>query len=63
VIHFAALKAVGESCQKPLMYYKNNISGAMSLLTVCSVSYYHHLTRTDNDSDTDTEFYYTLVAD
>ena len=25
VIHFAGLKAVGESCQKPLLYYYNNI--------------------------------------
>ena len=32
VIHFAALKAVGESVQKPLMYYKNNISGTINLL-------------------------------
>lgn len=32
VIHFAGLKAVGESCQKPLMYYENNISGTVTLL-------------------------------
>ncbi|MDO9420298.1 MAG: UDP-glucose 4-epimerase GalE [Herminiimonas sp.] len=32
VIHFAALKAVGESVQKPLAYYANNLN---SLLTVC----------------------------
>ena len=31
VIHFAGLKAVGESCQKPLWYYHNNITG-ISLL-------------------------------
>ncbi|MEA4832363.1 UDP-glucose 4-epimerase [bioreactor metagenome] len=31
VIHFAAYKAVGESCQKPLMYYENNIAGTLSL--------------------------------
>ncbi len=31
VIHFAGLKAVGESCQKPLMYYENNISGTVTL--------------------------------
>ena len=29
VIHFAGLKAVGESVQKPLEYYKNNISGTL----------------------------------
>lgn len=34
VIHFAALKAVGESCQIPLKYYGNNITGSISLLNV-----------------------------
>ncbi|XP_054276252.1 UDP-glucose 4-epimerase-like [Macrosteles quadrilineatus] len=34
VIHFAALKAVGESCQKPLLYYSNNITGSITLLEV-----------------------------
>ena len=34
VIHFAALKAVGESCKIPLKYYENNISGTVSLLKV-----------------------------
>lgn len=32
VIHFAALKAVGESCKRPLDYFDNNISGTVSLL-------------------------------
>ncbi len=32
VIHFAGYKAVGESCQKPLMYYRNNIDSALSVL-------------------------------
>ncbi|MGY0561504.1 UDP-glucose 4-epimerase GalE [Luteimonas sp. A277] len=32
VIHFAALKAVGESCEKPLMYFDNNIGGTIALL-------------------------------
>lgn len=32
VIHFAALKAVGESVEKPLEYYANNLGGLMSLL-------------------------------
>lgn len=32
VIHFAALKAVGESCQQPLRYFDNNIGGSLSLL-------------------------------
>lgn len=34
VIHFAGLKAVGESVQKPLEYYYNNISGTLNLLKV-----------------------------
>ena len=34
VIHFAALKAVGESVQIPLTYYENNISGTLTLLQV-----------------------------
>ena len=32
VIHFAALKAVGESCRQPLRYFDNNIGGTVSLL-------------------------------
>ena len=32
MIHFAALKAVNESIEKPLLYYKNNISGTLELL-------------------------------
>ncbi|MDO5656155.1 MAG: UDP-glucose 4-epimerase GalE [Flavobacteriaceae bacterium] len=32
IIHFAASKAVGESMEKPLMYYRNNIVGLLNLL-------------------------------
>ena len=32
VIHFAALKAVGESVREPLRYYENNVAGTVSLL-------------------------------
>lgn len=32
VIHFAGFKAVGESVEKPLKYYHNNIQGTISLL-------------------------------
>lgn len=32
VIHFAGLKAVGESCAKPVEYYYNNISGTINLI-------------------------------
>lgn len=34
VIHFAAMKAVGESMQFPLLYYKNNMIGTINLLEV-----------------------------
>ena len=34
VIHFAGLKAVGESVEKPLLYYENNL---VSTLTLCEV--------------------------
>jgi UDP-glucose 4-epimerase len=34
VIHFAGLKAVGESVEIPLWYYKNNITGTLNLLEV-----------------------------
>ena len=32
VIHFAALKIMGESIEKPLAYYQNNITGTLNLL-------------------------------
>ena len=35
-IHFAALKAVGESTQIPLKYYENNLGGTFTLLKVLS---------------------------
>lgn len=36
VVHFAALKAVGESCHDPLTYFDNNISGTIALLRAMS---------------------------
>lgn len=33
VIHFAGLKAVGESCSLPIKYYHNNITGTLNLLS------------------------------
>jgi UDP-glucose 4-epimerase len=36
VIHFAALKAVGESVREPLSYYANNLNGLLNLLRVMS---------------------------
>lgn len=35
VIHFAGLKAVGESVEKPLMYYKNNLLSTMVVAEAC----------------------------
>ena len=43
VIHFAALKAVGESVQQPLAYYDNNIVGLLSLLSVMGNAGVHSL--------------------
>jgi len=40
VIHFAGLKAVGESVQKPLAYYHNNITGTLML---CKVMAHHRV--------------------
>ncbi len=34
VIHFAGLKAVGESVEKPLYYYDNNVNGTIKLLEI-----------------------------
>lgn len=36
IIHFAASKAVGESVEKPLMYYRNNIDSLLNLLELMS---------------------------
>ncbi|MFW2176757.1 MULTISPECIES: UDP-glucose 4-epimerase GalE [unclassified Moraxella] len=36
VIHFAGLKAVGESVAKPLWYYQNNVTGTLNLLDAMS---------------------------
>jgi len=41
-VHFAAFKAVGESAQKPLAYYANNLGG---LLTVCAAMQRHGVKR------------------
>jgi UDP-glucose 4-epimerase len=38
VIHFAGLKAVGESAQKPLQYYHNNLTGTFNLCHVMAAS-------------------------
>ncbi len=42
VIHFAASKAVGESVEKPLLYYRNNIG---SLITLLEVMHLHNVSN------------------
>lgn len=41
VIHFAGMKAVGESVEKPLEYYRNNVCGTLILLEIMQ----HHNTK------------------
>lgn len=43
VIHFAALKLVGESVEKPLRYYRNNIVGLLNLLECMQEAGVEHL--------------------
>lgn len=38
VIHFAGLKAVGESVSKPLLYYRNNVEGSIALFEAMAES-------------------------
>ena len=43
VIHFAALKAVGESCEQPLAYFDNNIGGTITLMQAMEAHGVDHL--------------------
>lgn len=43
VIHFAGLKAVGESVEKPLLYYEHNLHSTISLLNVMQKNEVFHL--------------------
>ena len=43
VIHFAALKAVGESCEQPLAYFDNNIGGTITLMQAMETHSVHRL--------------------
>lgn len=36
LIHFAAYKAVGESMERPGMYFRNNVAGSIELIEVCN---------------------------
>lgn len=42
VVHFAGLKAVGESVEQPLRYYRNNVSGTVHLLSCMQT---HHVRK------------------
>ena len=42
VVHFAAFKAVGESVEQPLAYYRNNVGG---LVNVCETMLRHGCRR------------------
>ncbi len=43
VIHFAGMKAVGESVEKPLTYYENNIQGTINLLKAMKITGVHKI--------------------
>jgi len=43
VVHFAGLKAVGESCQVPLRYFRNNLECTMTLLEVMQSHGVHNI--------------------
>jgi len=43
IVHFAAYKAVGESVEKPLMYYRNNLGTMMNVLEACGKFGVKHL--------------------
>jgi len=43
VIHFAASKAVGESVEKPLLYYRNNLGSLINLLELMDKHHVHHI--------------------
>jgi UDP-glucose 4-epimerase len=43
VVHFAGLKAVGESVREPLRYYDNNVNGTLKLLQAMEGSSVRHL--------------------
>lgn len=42
IIHFAALKSVGESVEQPLRYYQNNVVGMLNLISCMETYGVHH---------------------
>ena len=43
IIHFAASKAVGESVQKPLLYYRNNVGSLLNLMQLMPIHNIHNI--------------------
>ena len=43
VIHFAASKAVGESVEKPLLYYRNNVGSLLNLMQLMPIHNVHNI--------------------
>ena len=43
IIHFAASKAVGESVQKPLLYYRNNVGSLLNLMQLMLIHNIHNI--------------------
>ena len=43
IIHFAASKAVGESVQKPLLYYRNNVGSLLNLMQLMPIHNVHNI--------------------
>ena len=48
VIHFAGLKAVGESVQIPIRYYHNNITGTLNLIDIMQKHNVYNLVFSSN---------------
>ena len=60
-IHFAGLKAVGESVEKPWEYYENNISGTLVLVDVMKKHNCKNIKRIKQDQmDSDYRSFYGL---
>jgi len=53
VVHLAALKAVGESGEIPLDYYKVNVGGSLNLIEVSPLYPYSSVLRVDRGRETD----------
>ncbi|BAN03339.1 UDP-glucose 4-epimerase GalE [Ilumatobacter coccineus] len=43
LVHFAAYKAVGESMERPGMYFRNNVAGSIDLIDTCEAAGVHNV--------------------